>query len=205
MREYVGRLVSQKPEAVTDALRKFVADSGIPSAQLGANARICLGVGYDKDDPDVALASALVLVGLGEGAYDELIGYHLINGYGTPERGSIGLDWLDAATDALGKGATPLVTADQDNRLDLLETTSALLMVGETEATIDDPSKADGKPTTAAAGRRRRPRPPRPRRPRSSRCQRRVELTEVSAFTTRRAFVRSPASAVVAELVDAQR
>ena len=155
MREYVGQLVTAKPADVTEALRKFAAGTGIPPAQLSANARICLGVGYATDDADVALAAALVLVGLGEGAYDELVAYHLIDGYGTPERGAIGVDWLDAATDALEKGATPLVTADPDSRLDLLEATSALLTVGETEATVvnasDDKAEAAAPEATPAA------------------------------------------------------
>jgi len=149
MRDYVGRLVTQKPAEVTEGLRKFVADTGIPAAQLSANARICLGVGYGKDDADVALASALVLVGLGEGAYDELIGYHLLDGFGTPERGAMGVDWLGAAIDALSDGATPLVTTDEDNRLALLQTVSAMLLVGTAEATVVD-SSADAGATPAA-------------------------------------------------------
>jgi hypothetical protein len=149
MRDYVGRLVTQKPDVVADGLRKFVADTGIPAAQLSANARICLGVGYGKDDAEVALASALVLVGLGEGAYDELVGYHLLDGFGTPERGAMGVEWLNAATTALEDGATPLVTADVDNRLSLLETVSAMLLVGTSEATVVD-SSAPAEPATPA-------------------------------------------------------
>jgi hypothetical protein len=149
MRDYVGRLVTQKPAEVTEGLRTFVADTGIPAAQLSANARICLGVGYGQDNADVALASALVLVGLGEGAYDELVGYHLLDGFGTPERGAMGVEWLTAATDALSDGATPLVTSDEDNRLALLETVSAMLLVGTTEATVVDAS-ADAAASPAA-------------------------------------------------------
>ena len=58
MRAYVGQLVSAKPAELTEALQKFAAGTGIPAAQLSANARICLGVGYSTDDADVALASA---------------------------------------------------------------------------------------------------------------------------------------------------
>jgi hypothetical protein len=149
MRDYAGRLVTQKPEEVTEALRTFVAGTGIPAAQLSANARICLGVGYGKDDAEVALASALVLVGLGEGAYDELVGYHLLDGFGTPERGAMGVEWLNAASDALSDGATPLVTADEENRLALLDTVSAMLLVGTREATVVD-SSAPAEPATPA-------------------------------------------------------
>lgn len=149
LREYAGQLVTHNPEEVAAALNKFVADTGIPAAQLSANARICLGVGYDRDDADVALASALLLVGLGEGAYDELVGYHLIDGFGTPERGAMGLDWLAAAGTALSNGATPLVTADEEHRLALLQTVTAMLTVGTSEATVVD-SSADAAATPPA-------------------------------------------------------
>lgn len=157
MGSYVGKLLDQTPAEATEGLRSFAAGTGIPAAQLGANARICLGVGYRTDNPEVALASALVLVGLGEAAYDELVAYHLMNGFGVAERGSLGVDWLNAAADALSNGATPLVTADEDGRLDLMQTTSAMLMAGEMDATIVDakdsaPPAATGEaPTTASA------------------------------------------------------
>ncbi|MFT3975275.1 MAG: peptidoglycan-binding domain-containing protein [Amaricoccus sp.] len=150
MASYVGKLVDETPEQATDALRKFASGTGIPPAQLGANARICLGVGYRTDNPDVALASALVLVGLGEAAYDELVAYHLINGFGVAARGSLGVDWLNAAGDALSNGATPLVTADEDGRLALLQTTGTLLMFGQSEATVIDAK--DTTPGTPGAG-----------------------------------------------------
>ena len=147
MAGYVGKVLADTPAEASDALHAFVASTGIPSAQLAANARICLGVGYRTDDPDVALASALVLVGLGEAAYDELVAYHLINGYGIAARGALGVDWLDAAADALANGATPLVTADEEGRLALMQTTAAMLTVGETDATI-----VDAKAVAAPAG-----------------------------------------------------
>lgn len=150
MSDYVSQLMTETPAAATEALRKFVVGTGIPSAQLGANARICLGIGYGTDNADVALASALVLVGLGEAAYDELVAYHLIEGYGLPERGALGVDWLNGAVDALDNGATPLVTADEQNRFALLQTTAALLEVGETNATIVDAKENAPAPAAAA-------------------------------------------------------
>jgi hypothetical protein len=150
MAGHVGKLLVDTPEQVTDGLRAFTAESGIAPAQLGANARICLGVGYSTDDADVALASALVLVGLGEAAYDELVAYHLVNGYGVAARGSLGVDWLGAAADALANGAAPLVTADEGGRIDLLRTAGARLSGGETDAAIID-AKAPGAPPGSAA------------------------------------------------------
>ena len=56
--------------------------------------RICLGIGYHTDNAEVALAAALVLVGLGEEAYGELLGHHLMNGFATPKRPDRGVEWL---------------------------------------------------------------------------------------------------------------
>lgn len=151
MAGHVGKLLTETPAQATEALQAFAAGTGIPPAQLAANARICLGVGYRTDDPDVALASALVLVGLGEAAYDELVAYHLVNGYGVAARGSRGADWLTTAADALANGATPLVTADEAGRLELMQTTGALLLAGETDATILDASSPAGPAATAAS------------------------------------------------------
>jgi peptidoglycan hydrolase-like protein with peptidoglycan-binding domain len=152
MAPYAGALVSQSPAETTADLRKFVAGTGIPPAQLSANARICLGVGYGADNPDVALAAALVLVGLGEAAYDELVAYHLINGYGTPARAPLGAQWLGAAVDALRQGATPLVTTDAAIRLDLLQTTGAQLVSGQPHPTLMEASgiPVPGQPTAVA-------------------------------------------------------
>ena len=80
MREYAARLVTQPPAEVTAAVQKFVVDTGASAAQLSGNARICLGVAYSADNADLAIASSLVLAGLGEAAYAELLGHHLMAG-----------------------------------------------------------------------------------------------------------------------------
>src|SRR5699024_8899161 len=81
MRDHVAGLVSQAPTETTNDLQAFVVTSGMNPAQLSANARICLSIGYRTDRPDVALASALVLVGLGEAAFGEILGHHLAHGF----------------------------------------------------------------------------------------------------------------------------
>ena len=98
MTGYQSRLASQAPEEVRAALQEFVVSTGAPPAQMSGNARICLGLGYRSDNAEVALAAALVLVGLGEDAYGELLGHHLVNGFATPQRPDRGVEWLgDAA------------------------------------------------------------------------------------------------------------
>ena len=101
MAGYQARLASQDPAGVRAALQDFVASTGAAPAQMSGSARICLGIGYRADNAEVALASALVLVGLGEEAYGELLGHHLMNGFATPKRPDRGIEWLDdAATGA---------------------------------------------------------------------------------------------------------
>ena len=108
MAGYQARLASEAPAAVRGALREFVVSTGAPAAQMSGSARICLGVGYRADDAEVALAAAMVLAGLGEGAYDELVGHHLMNGFAAPRRPDRALPWLsDAARRARRGGDAP--------------------------------------------------------------------------------------------------
>ena len=150
MRDFAASLPSAKPEIETADLRKFVVGTGVAPAQLSANARICLGVGYRTDNADVALASAMVLVGLGETSYAELVGEHLVYGYGTPTRIDTGLDWLETAVGALENGATPLVTTSSDERVSLLESALTMLSVGATKGTMVQDASAPAQPKPLA-------------------------------------------------------
>lgn len=150
MRDFAASLPSAKPEIETADLRKFVVGTGVAPAQLSANARICLGVGYRTDNADVALASAMVLVGLGETSYAELVGEHLVYGYGTPTRIDTGLDWLETAVGALENGATPLVTTSSDERVSLLELALTMLSVGATKGTMVQDASAPAQPKPLA-------------------------------------------------------
>jgi hypothetical protein len=120
MREYAAKVVSQEPAQVTDALQAFVVGTGVPPSQLAANARICLGIGYRTDNAELSLAAAMLLVGLGEAAYAELLGHHLMGGFGMPRRTDRGLDWLAVSVMALENGATPVVSPGAPERIRLL-------------------------------------------------------------------------------------
>ena len=121
MTGFQARLAAQEPAEVRAALQDFVSSTGAPPAQMSGSARICLGIGYRTDDAEVALAAALVLVGLGEEAYDELLGHHLMNGFATPKRTDRGLEWLGAASEALAAGANPLVANGSQAHAALLQ------------------------------------------------------------------------------------
>ena len=100
LKEHVAAL-SIKPEAeVVAGMSSFVLSSGMAPAQLGGTARICLGVGYVTDDMDVAIGSALILTTLGDKAYGELVGHHLMAGVGTAKRPDLALAWYDTGLEA---------------------------------------------------------------------------------------------------------
>jgi hypothetical protein len=132
MRDYAARLVSQEPPQVTDALQAFVVGTGVPPSQLAANARICLGIGYRTDNAELALAAGMLLVGLGEAAYAELLGHHLMGGFGMPRRTDRGLDWLAVGVAALENGATPVVSPGAPERVLLLR--QAVARMGDPDA-----------------------------------------------------------------------
>lgn len=97
--------LSLKPEAeVLSAVQSFAMSSNMPPAQLVSTAKICLGVGYRTDNMDVAMGSALLLTGLGQNAYAELLGHHLSLGFGTSQRRDLAQAWYDTAFKAMASG-----------------------------------------------------------------------------------------------------
>lgn len=133
MRDYVAGLVSQSPDETRNALQAYVIKTGLNPAQLSANARICLSIGYRTDSAEIALASALVLVGLGEAAYDELVGHHLAQGFGVPKRLDRAADWYYATVQAMNGGAERVVAPGMKDRPALLHE-AALQLRGGTPA-----------------------------------------------------------------------
>lgn len=127
MLPYVARLSSSGPGEVSAAVREFVLGTGAQPARVSGTARICLGIGYGSDNPELALAAGLVLVALGEDPYAEMVGYQVMNGYGAPERPDRGLAWSALAVDALARGATPLVPRGNAGRVEVLSAALAEL------------------------------------------------------------------------------
>lgn len=106
MQDHVAALSLRPAAAVIEGVEGFVLQSGMDPAQLSATARICLGVGYARDDMGVAVGSALLLTTLGEAAYAELLGHHLSQGFGAARRADLALDWYEMAGTA-GAGLMP--------------------------------------------------------------------------------------------------
>ncbi len=105
LKDQVATLSLQPRDQVLQGVQGFVLKSGMSPAQLSGTAKVCLGVGYTTDNMDVAIGSALLLTALGEGAYGELLGHHLSQGYGANVRPDLALDWYDTGLAAMGAGA----------------------------------------------------------------------------------------------------
>jgi peptidoglycan hydrolase-like protein with peptidoglycan-binding domain len=130
MRDYVAGMVAKAPSDATSDLQTFVIQSGMNPAQLSANAKICLSIGYRSDNADVALASALVLVGLGEAAYGEMLAHHMSQGFGAPKRLDRAADWYDATVSAFEGGAVRVVAPGAADRPQVLRTAAVMLRGG---------------------------------------------------------------------------
>ena len=113
--------VSIKPSAaVIQEASGFALNSGQSAAELTSTARICLSSGYRTDRADVAIASTLLLVALGQPAYGELIGHHLKNGFGVSQRPDLAGEWFASAIQALDGGATAAFAPGQPDRVEVL-------------------------------------------------------------------------------------
>ena len=120
LKPYVSAL-SLKPR--TEVIRDvggFVLSTGQDPEQLATTAKICLSTGYKSDDMDVAVGSALVLVVLGEGAYGELMGHHLMRGIGASKRPALAEGWYTAALADLAAGAPAVFAPGLSERSDLV-------------------------------------------------------------------------------------
>ncbi len=119
MKAQVASLSLQPAAAVLNEVRAFALGSGMAPAQLSATAKICLSVGYSEDNMDVAVASGLILASLGEGAYGELLGHHLSQGFGAAQRADLAFDWYDMALQAADTGAASFAPG-QPERMQLV-------------------------------------------------------------------------------------
>ena len=103
---YINTVALADAGAAKSELQSWVSTSGATAASLEGIAKVCLGVGYASDNSDVALASIMSLVGLGQSGYEELLAYHLALGFGFDGKENVdrGAQWLDNASLAFASG-----------------------------------------------------------------------------------------------------
>ncbi|WP_417249819.1 peptidoglycan-binding domain-containing protein [Celeribacter sp.] len=118
--------IKPRAEVLTDT-SAFVLGSGMSPAQLAGTAKICLSVGYRTDNMDVALASSLLLVALGERAYGELLGHHLSQGVGATQRPDLAQAWYEDSLQAIEAGLPAVFAPGQPERQGLLRKASMSL------------------------------------------------------------------------------
>jgi len=105
----------------------FVVGTGMAPVQLASSARICLGTGYRVDNLDVAIASGLILVALGERGYSELIGHHLHSGFGVNRRTDLALEWYDLSVAAAKAGERSPFAPGQSDRAEVIRAASEMI------------------------------------------------------------------------------
>ena len=127
MSSQVAALSIQPRDQVLTDTSAFVLNSGMSPAQLASTAKICLSVGYRTDDMDVALASSLLLVALGERAYGELLGHHLSQGVGVTRRPDLAQAWYGDSLSAIDAGMPAVFAPGQPERQGLLRKASMSL------------------------------------------------------------------------------
>lgn len=153
LKDHVSALSFKTPEQVMQDVGAFVLASGISPNQLKGTAEICLAVGYRTDNLDVTLGSALLLTVLGERPYAELMGHHLVQGFGTSRRNDLALTWYAVGLDALNAGASPVFAPGLPERNQLLRASVTSLVSsnggGAATQTIPAATTAPGLPTFA--------------------------------------------------------
>ncbi|UYV37749.1 peptidoglycan-binding protein [Rhodobacteraceae bacterium D3-12] len=130
--------------AIIQNVSGFIGGTGMSADQLMGTSKVCLSVGYRTDDMGVAIASALVLNALGQDAYGELLGHHLVSGIGTSERKDLAMDWYASAIQAV-----PVFAPGQPERSGLIQR-AALMMNGHTVAPVAPVTQPE--PVSATTG-----------------------------------------------------
>lgn len=132
----VGALSSQPATGVLGGVNQLILNSGMTAEQLRTTAKICMASGYKTDRMPPALGGALLLIGLGERAYAELVGHHLHGGFGTAKSTDMALTWYEMAFKALDGGQAPVFAPTQPERIDVVRKAAMALLGQEGAATV---------------------------------------------------------------------
>ncbi|VDC31193.1 peptidoglycan-binding domain-containing protein [Pseudogemmobacter humi] len=113
LKDQVAALSLRPADEVLTGVEGFIMNSGMSPAQLSGTARVCLGVGYERDQLDVAIGSALLLTAMGETSYAEMLGHHLVRGFGAAQRADLAFGWYEISLGAMKGGTDALVPGAQ--------------------------------------------------------------------------------------------
>jgi peptidoglycan hydrolase-like protein with peptidoglycan-binding domain len=116
----LANLSTDRPERVIADTANFLRDSGKPMDQLASGGKVCLGVGYRIDDPQMAVASAVLLTAAGQLGYGEAVAHHLREGFGVAQaQPQLAADWMKMSLNAVKNGGA-LVLGQSPDRLAVL-------------------------------------------------------------------------------------
>jgi peptidoglycan hydrolase-like protein with peptidoglycan-binding domain len=138
LQPHVAQLGSKDSASVVANVQKFILQSNMSVEQLQNTAEICLFSGYRRDNMDVALGAGLLLVGLGQQPYAELIGHHMALGFGAAVDHGRAQAWYGTAVSALEAGSDPVFAPGQPERVALVKAASE----GLTQPTLPKPVQA---------------------------------------------------------------
>jgi hypothetical protein len=125
VKPFLEKLGNTSSEVVISEVQKFVLQSNISLEQLAYTSGICLFSGYRRDNMEVAMGAALVMVCIGQRPYGELIGHHLALGVGANKSIKHAQDWYFLAVAALEAGAEHVFAPGQPERVGLIKAVSA--------------------------------------------------------------------------------
>ena len=119
------KLPTSRPDMVISEASAVLQESGQPMAQLVSGGKVCLGVGYRIDDPQIALASAVLLAGAGQLGYGEAVSHHMREGFGTTKADAQKAGaWMNLALNAVTSTAGAAVMGQSPDRVAVLQDAS---------------------------------------------------------------------------------
>jgi len=122
MAPFVGEIGSEPADVLLPIIKGWADGAGMTPATLARISETCLGVAYEADDSDVALASVLALSGLEDPVYIELTAYHIAFGLGFEgaEDADKAQDWLAEAISRLPAGEVSLTGQESAVRAEVM-------------------------------------------------------------------------------------
>ena len=125
MQPKLEALQDNDPTDMTNDVQMTLTGSGQSMEQLAIAGAVCLGLGYQADKAEVALGSALLMVGTGHSAYGEIVAHQLRGGFGAEQCEACSDAWMTATITSLEGGATPAFLPNQSaDRIALLKAAS---------------------------------------------------------------------------------
>lgn len=117
---YIASLGTTPAAQVMANVAQYAAGSGMTADQLMSTAKICMFSGYHDDNMPVALGSALLMAGLGQKPYAELVAHHLNEGFGVTANPFAATEWYRVAVEAQEAGAPSVFGDSIPDRAQLL-------------------------------------------------------------------------------------